>query len=135
MPRNRANIDHIAVAPSGIWVIDAKAHQGRVNVVTPVFGRDRLTVAGRDKSGLTVGLAKQVAAVEGVANDVAEHVPIQGALCFIDADLPMLRTLSFGGFPILDCRGLTKRINARGPVSPDILRVVAAHLAERLQPA
>lgn len=24
MPRGRANIDHIAVAPSGVWVIDAK---------------------------------------------------------------------------------------------------------------
>jgi hypothetical protein len=32
IPRSRANIDHIAVAPSGVWVIDAKRYKGKVAV-------------------------------------------------------------------------------------------------------
>ncbi|HEV8116278.1 MAG TPA: nuclease-related domain-containing protein [Acidimicrobiales bacterium] len=30
MPHSRANIDHIAVAPSGVYVIDAKRYEGNV---------------------------------------------------------------------------------------------------------
>jgi hypothetical protein len=30
VPRGRANIDHIAVVPSGVWVIDTKRYRGRV---------------------------------------------------------------------------------------------------------
>jgi hypothetical protein len=30
IPRSRANIDHIAVVPSGVWVIDTKRYRGRV---------------------------------------------------------------------------------------------------------
>ena len=32
IPRSRANIDHIAVAPSGVTVVDAKAVKGKVRV-------------------------------------------------------------------------------------------------------
>lgn len=44
LPRSRANIDHIAVAPSGVWVIDAKRYKGKVAVAKPPFTRAR---AGR----------------------------------------------------------------------------------------
>lgn len=30
VPRTRSNIDHLAVASSGVWVVDAKNYQGRV---------------------------------------------------------------------------------------------------------
>jgi hypothetical protein len=29
IPGSRANIDHLAVTPTGIWVIDAKKYKGR----------------------------------------------------------------------------------------------------------
>src|SRR5688572_673792 len=35
LPGSRTNIDHIAVAPSGVWVIDAKRYKGKVSVVKP----------------------------------------------------------------------------------------------------
>ena len=30
VPGGRANIDHIAVVPSGVWVIDTKHYRGRL---------------------------------------------------------------------------------------------------------
>src|SRR4051794_39107881 len=38
IPGSRANIDHIAVAPSGVWVIDTKHYKGKIAVHRPLFG-------------------------------------------------------------------------------------------------
>ncbi len=55
MPRSRANIDHIVVAPHGVFVIDAKNYKGRVERRDRggLFSTDyRLYVGGRDKTQL-----------------------------------------------------------------------------------
>ena len=49
VPGSQANIDHIAVAPSGVWVIDSKCYKGKVAVSKPLLGTAKLTIAGRDK--------------------------------------------------------------------------------------
>lgn len=92
LPRSRANVDHLAVAPSGVWVVDAKRYVGQ-----RVEGRDvggwfrtdlRLFVGGRDRTALVDGVEGQVAAVRATL-DAAGHaeVPVHGALCFVEADL------------------------------------------------
>ncbi len=90
-PGSKANIDHIAVAPSGIYVIDAKRYDGRVETVNVGgwFKTDtRLKVAGRDLTKLTTGMADQV---ETVTSALAAAWPravrpnVQGVLCFIDS--------------------------------------------------
>ena len=48
IPGSRANIDHIAVAPTGVWVIDTKRYKGKVQVAKPLFGKPTLKVNGRD---------------------------------------------------------------------------------------
>lgn len=63
IPGSSANIDHIAVAPSGVWVVDSKRYEGKVAVSKPLFGNAKLTIAGRDKTKLVDGLAKQVGLV------------------------------------------------------------------------
>jgi Nuclease-related domain len=135
IPRSRANIDHIAVAPSGVWVIDSKRYKGKVAVSKPLFGKAKLTIAGRDKSKLVEGLAKQVALVEAAMPEVAPGVQVRGALCFVDADLPMLGKLSFNGYPLLYPRPLAKRINGDGPLAGKRVRGVAAELARRFPAA
>jgi hypothetical protein len=131
IPRSRVNIDHIAVAHSGIWVIDSKRYTGKVAVSKPLFGQVKLTIAGRDKTKLVEGLAKQVALAEAVMPDIAPGVPVRGALCFVDADLPVLGKLTFNGYPLLSTKSLAKRINANGPVSDEDVPVIAAQIAER----
>ena len=91
MPNSKANIDHIAIAPSGIYVIDAKRYEGKVEAVDVGgwFKTDvRLKVRGRDKTKLTLGVDIQVAAVSAVlagARSPELRPSVQGVLCFIDA--------------------------------------------------
>ena len=50
LPGSRANIDHIAIAASGVYVIDAKRYKGKIEVQTPLFGTPKLKIAGRDRT-------------------------------------------------------------------------------------
>ena len=133
-PEGPANIGHIAVAPSGAWVIDSKRYTGKVAIRRPLFGRAKFAIAGRDQTKLIDGLAKQVARVEAWMADIAPEVPVRGALCFVDAEPPLLGKLVFKGYPLLYPRALAKRVNARGPVSHERVRAIAAQLAERFPP-
>ena len=135
IPGSRANIDHIAVAPSGVWVIDSKRYKGKVAVSKPLFGTAKLSIAGRDKTKLVEGLAKQVALVEAVMRELAPGVPVRGALCFVDADLPLVGNLSFNGYPLLYPKRLAKRINADGPLAADRVRELAVAVAQRFPSA
>jgi hypothetical protein len=135
IPRSRANIDHIAIASSGVWVIDSKRYKGKVAVSNPLFGQAKLTINGRDKSKLIDGLAKQVELVKGVTAELAPAVTVHGALCFVDSDLPTFGTLTFKGFPLLYPKRLAKRINAGGPIAAEQVRALATELAGRFPSA
>ena len=135
VPSTRANIDHVAVARSGVWVIDAKRYRGTVRVRRPLLGKPKLTIDGRDKTTLIVGLAKQVALVRAAVNGIEAGVPVHGALCFVDADLPLLGTLSLDGFSLIYPRRLARRINADGPLQPGRIQPLAAVLAHRFPQA
>jgi hypothetical protein len=132
IPGSRANIDHIAVTATGVWVIDPKRYKGKVEVHKPLFGEAKLTISGRDRSKLIDGLEKQVSLVRGV---VGPDVEVHGALCMVDAELPMLGTLSFRGYPLLYPRGLAKRLNAAGPLERAKVRAVAEQLREHFPSA
>lgn len=87
VPKSRANIDHIAIAPSGVWVIDAKNYTGLVEQrdVGGFFSTDiRLYVGGRDRTKLAEGLEWQTRAVRAALAD--EAIVVRGALCFTDAE-------------------------------------------------
>ncbi len=105
MPNSRANIDHIAMAASGVYVIDTKRYQGKIQVLSPLFGAPKLKIAGRDRTNLVDGLDAQVAAVQAVLKAVAPDVSVQGCLCFLapeglmaDTGLPVVRTLKIKGY-------------------------------------
>ena len=132
---SRTNIDHIAVAPSGVWVIDTKRYKGKVSVVKPLLGPEKLVIAGRDKSSLADGLGRQVAAVEAATAGLGFHVPVRGAFCFVDAELPMLWRRTFRDYRLLHPRGLARRMNARGELAAGQVQVVAAQLASRFPAA
>ena len=95
IPGTKASIDHVAITPAGIWVIDAKRYKGRPElkieggILRPRV--EKLLVGKRDCTKLVDGVLKQVDVVREVTGDV----PVTGALCFIDADWPLIG----GAFP------------------------------------
>jgi hypothetical protein len=136
MPGGRGNIDHVAVAPTGVYVIDAKAHSGSVRIESPLFGSAKLRIAGRDRTKLIDGLDRQVTAVRAALDRSGHpHVPIQGVLCFTTADLPLLRTLKMRGHLLLYRKALAKRLNEEGPIGPDEIASIASSLLQHLPAA
>jgi hypothetical protein len=136
MPRGRGNIDHVAIAPAGVFVIDAKAHSGKVQIERPLFGAPKLRIARRDRTGLIDGLDRQVAAVrDALGRTGYVNVPIQGVLCFTNADLPLLRTLRIRGHLLLYRKALAARLNADGKFHAGGIEAIARGLAHELPPA
>ena len=81
LPKSRSNIDHLAVTPTGVYVIDAKKYHGRYLKIEGGLFRprvDRLLVGSRDCTKLVDGVLKQV----DVARELLlSEVPVHGVLC------------------------------------------------------
>ena len=62
IPGSRTNIDHLAIGPGGVTVIDAKRSRGRVRVrrAGGLFGEshERLLIAGREETKLVEGVCR-----------------------------------------------------------------------------
>jgi hypothetical protein len=136
MPRGGGDIDHIAIAPSGVYVIDTKNRKGRVEIRKPWFGTPKLFINRRDRTSLIDGLERQIAAVRAVLEAAGRSdAGIQGALCFREADLPWLRTQKMSGHLLLYVKPLAKRLSAQGPLDAGEIERIARQLAAALPPA
>lgn len=135
VPGTRANIDHIAITPSGIWVIDAKRYKGkrpelRVDggIIRPRV--ESLRIGGRDGTKLVDGVRKQVALVSAALDDaVASDLPVHGVLCFLEADWPLFGGgFSVDGVQVTWPRQLVKRINEAPQTTLDV-EAISARIA------
>src|SRR5580693_4679924 len=137
MPAGRGNIDHLAIAPNGVFVIDAKNIKGKVRVSKPARGAAKLLINGYNRTKLIDGLDRQLCAVSDalIAVGHPDASPIQGVLCFTDADLPLLGTLQMRGHLLIHTRTLAKRLNAPGPLPASTIDTLARALARALPPA
>ena len=124
IPRTRANIDHLVICPSGVFVVDSKRYVDRRPGLRVEGGilRPRvelLVVGGRDRTKLVDGVDKQVGLVRAVLADQPD-VLVRGMLCFIDADWPLIG----GDFMVRDVgvlwpKKLSRHLTAPGPLAPD----------------
>jgi hypothetical protein len=139
MPRSRANIDHLAIGPSGVTVIDAKRYTGRIAVERRGgILRERtehLLVRSRDKTKLVDGVLAQADAVRGVlANGSQATVPVRPVLCFVDGEWPLLGRLEVHGVPVLPPRQTAELCRENGSLNAAAVQELARDLA-RLLPA
>jgi hypothetical protein len=136
MPDTRANIDVIAVAPTGVYVIDVKANEGNVSVVKSLLTRERLLIAGRNRTKLIDGLERQISATRHALGATGySNIPVLGVLCFTKAMFPPLGTLNIRQHRLLHSRALARKLNRKGPLTPMTIDVVARALAEAFTPA
>jgi hypothetical protein len=140
--RRDGDIDHIAIAPSGIYVIDAKYYPGASVEVRRSGGLlsprvEELFIRGRNKTSLLVSLQRQHAAVKEALADLqgAEVVPLFSAFCFLDAELPLLWSERIQGVPLLGPRRMAKLIRQEGPMNEGHRQRLLEHLAAKLPPA
>jgi len=136
LPRSKANIDHLAVTPTGVYVIDAKKYRGRphLKVDGGLFRPrvERLLVGSRDCTKLVDGVLKQVDVVRGILDP---DIPVHGVLCFVEADWPL-----FGGdFTTRDVHALWPKklypkLQAEGPLPAEAIAGSHRTLAQAPSP-
>ncbi|WZH51568.1 MAG: nuclease-related domain-containing protein [Nocardioides alkalitolerans] len=136
IPGSRANIDHLVVTAGGVWVVDAKRYAGRPTLriegglLRPRV--EKLVVAGRDRTKLVDGVLRQVEVVTDVLGDAT---PVRGALCFVEADWPLIGgAFTTRGVEVLWPKKLAATVTAPAAA---VLDVAAVHqrLAIALRPA
>lgn len=140
IPRSSANIDHLVVAASGLWVIDAKRYSGRIakDVRGGFFNsRTVLSVGGRDRTSLVDGMKKQVAVVQGVLSESpVEAVAVHAALCFVDGDWGLrLEPFAIDGVLVTWPRALRARLAEPGHLDSAGRELLVGALARALPPA
>jgi hypothetical protein len=127
IPPTKANIDHIVVSASGVFVIDAKKYKGRPSlrveggILRPRV--EKLMIGSRDRTRLVDGVTGQVGKVRAVLQAAnLDEVPVAGMLCFVEADWPLIG----GDFTIANIRVLwpkkaTSEIARPGLLDSDVI--------------
>jgi hypothetical protein len=81
IPGSRATVDHVAIGPSGVYVIDTNTHLGQIQRYD-----NRLFVDERDRTDLAIAMSHRVMAVSSALRDL--RIPISRALCFVGGEWP-----------------------------------------------
>ncbi|MDO9380359.1 MAG: nuclease-related domain-containing protein [Nocardioidaceae bacterium] len=134
----RGDIDHLAVCPSGVVVVDAKHYRGaRVQVratgglMTP--RRQQLMVRGRDRTSLLVGTRTQRDVVAQALAGPFPDVPVSSVLCFVDGEV-VRSGQSIDGTDVVASRRVRRRLLRDGPLDAAARAEIAAYL-DRTFPA
>jgi hypothetical protein len=140
IPGSRANIDHLAIGPGGVTVIDAKNYAGKVR--TEVRGgllrprTERLLIGGRDRTRLVEGVKRQLDLVCGALEQAGEYAEVRGALCMADVDgLPLLGHPTMDGIVIDGPRHVSKMARRPGTHSDADIARITSSLARAVPPA
>jgi hypothetical protein len=119
VPGSRANIDHVVVAPSGVWVVDS---EWRRELQPDLDSRESATSVD--------AVGRHVDVVADAVRDRATELPIRAALCF-GSD-------HWGGDPrafwveevlVTHPADLVARIREEGPLDVETMGWIAARLA------
>ncbi len=136
VPGTRGNIDHIIVAPAGVFVVDAKNHKGRIEIRDRggFFRSDyRLMVGGRDCSDLADKMGWQVEAVRVALASDTPVPPIVPVLCFVNVEWPLFGAPDeFRGVRVESHRSLARLLNASEPADSDELATLHLRLSRAL---
>lgn len=137
IPGSRANIDHLAVTPTGVFVIDAKKYAGRPHLkiegglLRPRV--EKLVVGTRDCTKLVDGMLKQIDIVRGAVGD---QITVLGVLCFVEADWPLFASsFTTRGVEVMRPKKLYPLLQAGEPADSAALEDVYRRLASALPPA
>ena len=122
--REQGDVDIVAVAPTGVWVIDPRRYAGKKVRAHD----DTFVVDGRRRSELAASMSCQVAAVQAaVLRGPVPDAPVSALHCFVDANLPF-RGLTVGGVDATTIRGTRKRLQQPGTLDAVYRTGLHAHL-------
>ncbi len=130
VPGSPANVDHLVVGPTGVYVIDSKRYRGHLRYTGGHLWHGSRTL---DRTLETLWWeATQVAETLGFGPDL--H--IYPVLCVHLARLPWHRELLVDGVPVLGAGALRPALQViRQALTPEQVALVAGHVRAGFQPA
>jgi hypothetical protein len=130
IPGTPWNIDHIAIVPSGVWVIDTKQYRGRVqqrDLGGWFVSRPALFVNGHNRTSLVPAVLRQLDRVQQVVRGDAS---LHACLCFSDAEWGLFgRPFTIEDVTITWARRLADELRDEGPIEHDDMRELAGRVA------
>ena len=142
VPNSQANIDHIAITSSGIYVIDAKNYEGLIRIVdnSGIFSdpNPKLWVGGRTGMPLVNGVKKQVEIVKKILRESAIEMPVRGVLAFYRGNWETFSSLmpqEVVQGVLINNKGIDHIVTLNGEYSQEQIEVVTHLLAGRLRSA
>ena len=143
IPHSTANIDHVVIAPTGVWIIDSKHWKGLIQVKSAggfLGAKQKLLIDGRDRSPLTEKIYSQVIPIANILGD--HSIPIHPALVFVDGDWSgvTLRVVQNRPYEMLGVmiswpKAIIAKISEPGPIPAQDVVGIAALLDRELHPA
>lgn len=140
IPGTKTNLDHIAVTPAGVHIIDAKNYSGRVKLQTSgnLFTQrsQKLLVGSRNCTKTVAGMHKQMGIVHAALYAAGIQVPVAGMLCFVDARWPLVgAAFTIDGVHVVWPRKALRHLRRPGSLSEDRVADVHRILADAFPPA
>ena len=133
--RARGGIDHLFIAPSGVWVVDAKNSSGKVerrDVGTWRMVDHRLFVNGRDRTKLVDGLKRQGTTIQSVLRSAGfDQLPVHPTLLFTNSEWPWFaRPIELRGVQVMWPAKLRELAAQPGPLTPSDIEAAAGRLSQ-----
>ena len=139
VPGTRANIDHIVIAPAGVFVVDAKLYAGEIRIrdVGGFLKRDERLFVGRQYcSALADKVVWQVEVVARALGSEDGPVPITPVLCFVRGEWPLFRPPTvFRGVRLEGTRSIKSLVGIGSVMGPESIGRLFGLLEEQLPPA
>lgn len=140
-PGTPFNLDHLVVAPDGVWVIDSKHYKGQLEhraAGTVLRPASHLYVGGHRRTDLVESMGWQVAAVAKALDGRLDGPPVEihPVLCFVGVSMPVWqRPFRIGEVLVTWPTALLRTLaRSTGPLASTHRQAIAGRLATALPP-
>ncbi len=137
VPSTRGNVDHLALTPSGIWLIDVTHYPGTIerrNVGPPWSRRVRLYIDNEDHQHLATGMRWQITSLRAQLDTIGSgDTPIRAVLCFAGSTWRRHATpFEIGDVLVTSPTTLIAALSTDGPLNGATIDLLARHLETNL---
>ncbi len=137
VPGRRAHVGHVAIGPSGVYVVDVKHFKNAAIERRASPGgdpaADDLVVGGQVMTDSLAATRARVAALRSAMATEHLEVPVTGVVCFVDGLMPLMESdLEVGGVHVVRPNDLAHLVAAAGIFGEEHRETLREFLAEQL---
>jgi hypothetical protein len=129
-PGSSANIDHVIIGPTGVFVVETKSYSGPLSI-----RGDDVFVGGRRRTDMVHEARSEAEVVQAVLAIAGGNLSVTPILCIHRAEMPLLKA-NVQGIHVVNERGMVRVLRRQANVlEPQAVLQLAALLNRELRPA